>query len=140
MVKITARFIIQIAGKPVENVNKALNIVLDKLKTENEKFKVIESDLFEADLDEKTTLYAGFIEVVAKFSDSKNILDFILDYTPTSIEIEDPEKIEIDAHSFTTILNDFSSHLIDNQTQIRKLSANLHYLNNKLKELEGSKK
>lgn len=140
MTKITARFIIQIAGKPVENVNKALNIVLDKLNSQKDKFKVIESELVEAELDEETTLYSGFLEVSAKFKEPKEILNFILDYTPTSIEIEDPQKIDLDAGSFTDILNDMSNHIISTQTHIRHLSANIHVLNKKLKELEEKNK
>lgn len=137
--KITARFIIQIAGKPVENVEKALKIVEEKLKAEK-RFKVVESEILEPELDEKSTLYSGLIEVLARFENAQSVLEFIIDYTPNSIEIEDPEKIVFDNASFTGILNDFSSSILRMTHQVRTLNANIHFLDKKVKELEGKKK
>lgn len=131
---INARFIIQIAGKPKENVDKALHGVLNKLKSNSDKFKILETELVESDLDEKTTLYAGFIEVLAKFADVKNILEFIADYTPTSIEIEDPSTLKFDSSIFTGVLNDVSNLILRYQSEVRNLKAHLYVLDKKLKE------
>ncbi|MCA9495748.1 MAG: hypothetical protein KC589_02300 [Nanoarchaeota archaeon] len=138
--KIDARFIIQIAGKPIENVEKALKHVLEKLKGEKEKFKVIESDIEEAEYDEETKLYSGFIDVMARFSDSKSILEFILDYTPTSIEIESPENLKLSSNDMTGILNDMTNFILGTQNKIRQLNAYVHMQNKKIEELEGKKK
>ena len=132
--KITARFIIQIAGKPVENVQKALEHVLENLKKEKEKFKLLESSIEKAELDEETTLYSGFLDISASFADIKSILEFILDYTPTSIEIESPELIEMDNHVLTGVLNDMSNFILTSQNEIRKLRAHSHILAKKLEE------
>ncbi len=127
--KIEARFIIQIAGKPVENVEKALNLVLEKLKNEKEKFKLMEHDIAEPEFDEKSTLYSGFIEVLIKFSEVKEMLSFVVDYTPSSIVIEEPEKITIDNDEMTGILNDMSHIILSMHSQIRKLNAHIHFMN-----------
>jgi hypothetical protein len=115
--KISARFIIQIAGKPVENVEKALNLVLDKIKKEG-KYSLFDSLIEEPEYDEKTTLYSGFMEVALKFDKTIDILDFIVDYTPNSVEIEDPEKIEFNAYELTGVLNDFTGKILDSQNKI----------------------
>jgi len=130
--KITARFIIQIAGKPVENVEKALNHVLDNLKNEDKRFKLIDSVIENPELDDETTLYSGFLDITAKFVDVKSILEFILDYTPTSIEIEHPEEIEMSNDILTGVLNDMSNFILTSQNEIRKLRAQVHILNDKL--------
>ena len=137
--KITARFMIQIAGKPVENVEKALQAVLDKLKSEKKKFKLVQSDVIEPELDEESTLYSGVLEVLAKFDDTELLMEFILDYTPTSIEIEDPDSFTFDSSAFTAILNDMSSHILKTSMKLNQAHATLHFLNNKLKELESKK-
>ncbi|MDA3855407.1 MAG: hypothetical protein PF569_04050 [Candidatus Woesearchaeota archaeon] len=138
--KITAAFIIQIAGKPVENVEKALNVVLDKLKAEKDNFKVVSSDVGKPELDEETTLYGGFLEVSAKFENASKLLAFIVDYTPSSIEVEDPEKIVMNNNDFSGILNDVSALMLKTQNENRNLRAYAHSLNKKMAELEGSKK
>ena len=132
--KITSRFIIQIAGKPVENVEKALGHVLDKLKSEKDKFKLLESSIEKPELNEESTLYSGFLDISASFVDVKSILEFILDYTPTSIEIEDPENIEITNDVLTGVLNDMSNFILASQNEIRKLRAHSHILAKKLDE------
>jgi hypothetical protein len=134
--KISARFIIQIAGKPVENVEKALNLVLDKIKKEG-KYSLFDSLIEEPEYDEKTTLYSGFMEVALKFDKTIDILDFIVDYTPNSVEIEDPEKIEFNAYELTGVLNDFTGKILDSQNKIRHLNAHVHMLNKKIKDLEN---
>lgn len=138
--KIIGRFIIEIAGKPEKNVSKALNVVLEKIKADKNHFKLLDFHIEEPILDKKTTLYAGFLEVNIEFKESLNVLSFVLDYTPTSIEIEEPSTIKIDSNDFTAILNDMSSNILANVNNIRKLNAYVHMQNKRLDELEGGKK
>lgn len=137
--KIIGNFIIQIAGKPVENVDKALDVVLKKLKEEKKKFKVIESEIGESELDEETTLYSGFLDVKIKFEEVKELLNFVIDYTPNSIEIEEPTEIELDNGHLTDILNDLSGHILRNSAEVRNLRAHVHVLNKQLIDLKEKK-
>jgi len=131
--KVNARFIIQIAGKPIENVSKALVMVEEKLKSDENKFNVLESEIIEPEFDETTTMFSGFIEVLIRFSEISEILGFIVDYTPNSVEIEEPEKLEFTSNEFTGILNDMSSNLLKSATEIRQLRAHIHLMNQKNK-------
>lgn len=132
--KIITRFIIEIGGKPVENVDKALKLVLDKLNNKENKFKLIDSHIGNSELDEKTTLYYGFIEAEVKFKEVNDIFNFILDYTPTSVEVLEPEHIEINSSGLTDLLNNVSNMSLSFQQKIRELSAQVHFLNEKLKK------
>jgi hypothetical protein len=134
--KITAITMIQVAGKPVENVEKALKLVLERIK-EDDRWKVLDSEIIEPELDEESTLYSGIIEVKARFEDPEKLMEFIVDYTPNSVEVEDPTELKFDSVAFTSILNDMSSHFLKINMKLRQANAHLHMLNNKVKGLEG---
>ena len=117
--KITARCIIQIAGRPVETVKKALDTVVAKIK-EDKKIKVIEESIDKPILDKESNLYSGFIELLIKFEDPRTILGFIADYTPSSIEVEEPSSLKFDSADFTEILNDMSLILLKTNLKLRQ--------------------
>lgn len=132
--KIKARFIIQIAGKPFENVMKALEIVLKQLKEKKEDFTFISGDIEKPELDEETTLYSGFLDVTLEFDGIEFILDFILNYTPSSVEVEEPEEIEMTNGALTGVLNELTNIILNSNNEVRKLRAQVHILNKKLEE------
>lgn len=132
--KIKARFIIQIAGKPFENVMKALEIVLKQLKEKKEDFTFISGEIEKPELDEETTLYSGFIDVTLEFEGIDFILDFILNYTPSSVEVEEPEEIELTNGALTGVLNELTNIILNSNNEVRKLRAQVHLLNKKLGE------
>lgn len=133
---IKANFIIQIAGKPKENVENALNGVIDKLKEEQ---NLKEYEVSEPEYDDNTTLYSGLLEAGIKFEQVRDLLEFIVDYTPSSVEVESPEKINLDNTSFSAVLNDFSSHILNTNQELREVRAYAHSLKKKLGE-EGNSK
>ena len=132
--KIVARFIIEIAGKPVENVEKALNLVLDKIKSEKKRFKLVESHIGEPELNEETTLYDGFLDIEIKFSEVKELMNFIMDYTPTSVEVVEPDTIKFDLVDINDFLNTYSASLLELHGKLRNLNAHIHFLNKKLEQ------
>lgn len=132
MTKITARFIIEIAGKPQENVQKALEKFKQEFESEKDRFKVNECILEQAEFSEESQLYTGFLEVDAKFKDVSSILNFVADYTPTSIEIEDPASLELDNNEFAGVLNDVSSMLLKANVDRHKLRFQVNYLQKQL--------
>ena len=133
--KITARFVIQIAGKPIENVSKVLEKIEESIK-EDERFKLLDSEIIEPELDEETTMYSGLIELGIKFENSEKLMEFIVDYTPNSVEIEDPSTLKFDSVSFTAILNDMSSHLLKNSINLRQALIRIQILEKELRELQ----
>jgi hypothetical protein len=132
---IVARFIIQIAGKPVENVEKALNFISKKIN-DDKKYKVLDSHVADPELEKESTIYVGFLDIEIKFKEAKDILDFIMDYTPSSVEVIEPENIKFTNNELTGILNDMSSNILDTLNKVRHLNAHVHMLNKKIEELE----
>lgn len=136
MVKVEANFIIQIAGKPVENVQKALETVKDNLMKEKELCEVTNCEVVEAQKDDDGGLYSGFLDLEAKFSSVKKVLEFITDYSPSSVEIIEPQEMKLNAYDFTEILNDVSSKLLKYQMESRTYKGHANFLAKKLKQYE----
>lgn len=134
MTKVTARFIIQIAGKPVENVQTALETIESKIK-ELSYAKVKDSELIEPALDEESSLFSGMLETHARFDDIEKLMGFIVDFTPNSIEIEDPDTFKLDSAVVAGMVNDLSTHLLRSAAQIRILNANVIHLQKELEKL-----
>ncbi len=129
--KIKARFIIQIAGKPKEAVENAFKITQEKLKAEKKRFKVVECEVAELEYEEKTTLYTGFVDVLAEFKTILDIMNFMLDYTPSSIEVESPRVHKIENIDLTEVLNSLSHIILRGQQEIRELRTYVHALHEK---------
>lgn len=125
---IKGNFIIQIAGKPQNKVDQALNTLIEKIKEEQ---KLKEYEIEESEYDEESTLYSGLVEVGIKFNTVRDLLEFIVDYTPNSVEIESPENIKLDNSSLSAALNDFSSHILKSNQEVRKLRAQIHSMKKK---------
>lgn len=140
MVKVEARFIIQIAGKPVEHVQKALEKVKENLLNEKELCNVIECEIVEPELGEEEDLYSGFLDLEVKFSSIKKVLEFITDYSPSSVEIIEPKELKLDANDFTEVLNDISSKILKFQMESRTYKGHANMLARKLHELENKNK
>jgi hypothetical protein len=129
MSKIIAQFIVEISGKPKEKVDQALEIIGKKLE---ENFKVQNIEIEKSEPDENNVMFHGLIDVSIKFNEIKEILNFIIDYTPTSIEIIEPEELELNNSDLNEILNDLSNMILKNTNELRMLRATVHHLNSKL--------
>lgn len=135
--KIVVQTIIQIAGKPADLVEKTLHAVSNKLRDEKKAFKMKNVSLAKPEFDEETKMFSGFLDITLQFSNISDILGFIVDYTPTSIEIVEPETIELDAITFGRVLNDICHQLLQAQSKVQILSAQLHHLVDENKRLKS---
>ena len=136
MAKVIARFIIEIAGKPVENVENALNKFKDQFEAEKKNFKVVEIDINKPELNEESKLYSGFLDMEVKFSSVETLLSFIIDYTPTSIEILEPQELDLDSLEFSNILNDMSSSLLKTNIELMKYKQAAAMMHKELQTLK----
>ena len=136
MAKVIARFIIEIAGKPVENVENALKKFKDQFETEKDKFKVVEIDVNAPELNEESKLYSGFLDMEVRFKSVEALLSFIVDYTPTSIEILEPQELELDSLEFSNILNDMSSMLLKTNIELMKYKQAAAMMHKELQTLK----
>ena len=127
--KILTRVIIEILGKPKEHIEKALRIVVEKIK-EQKDIKVVEEKLFDAEKQEE--MFSIFAELGVLFMDIETLVGFCFDFMPSSIEILDPQKLSFDSNDFAGLINDLLTKLhqmtfkvVQNDTEKKVLKKNM---------------
>jgi len=127
--KILTRVIIEILGKPKEHIEKALRIVVEKIK-EQKDIKVVEEKLFDAEKQEE--MFSIFAELGVLFMDIETLVGFCFDFMPSSIEILDPQKLSFDSNDFAGLINDLLARLhqmtlkvVQNDIEKKSLKKNM---------------
>jgi hypothetical protein len=92
MGKIHASLILEILGRPKENVSAALETVVNRLSAEKG-VKVLNKKLHEPKPIEKSDLFTSFAEVEVELESTMAYLAVIFNHMPSNIQITDPEKI-----------------------------------------------
>lgn len=100
-IKTTA--IIEIAGKPKEHVDKTMDKVID-LASKNKRFKLTKHS--KAEVKEVKNLWSTFTEFEIIFPDIDTITGFCFEFMPSSLEILEPEKLNIDSKDIEHMIND----------------------------------
>lgn len=118
--KVVARVIIEIVGKPEKHVKNALGLVIDQIKVE-EGFKVTEEKTFDP---KKTENYfSTFSEMVIEFEKPAMIIGFCFDYMPSSLEIIEPEYLDLRSAELAGLLNDLLTRLHSMSMSMANTSA-----------------
>ncbi len=127
--KIITRVIIEIVGKPKEHIEKALKIVVEKIK-EDKDIQIVEEKVFDAEKQEE--MFNTFAELGILFKNMQTLVGFCFDFMPSSIEILDPEKLSFDSNQFAGLINDLLTKLhqmtikvIQNDTEKKALKKNM---------------
>ena len=107
---IHSRAIIEVAGKPKENVEKALRAIVDKVD-ETEAYEVVQKEFEEAE--EKEGLWSAFVEVEILTKSAADLAWFCYDFMPSSVEIIEPANIAYPAQKYTSFLNELQKRVHD---------------------------
>jgi len=112
MVKeITALMIVEVAGRPPEYLKDALEKHISQLNNRKD-VRLVSSKISDArKVDEEKDIYSCFAEVEVRVIGLSRLLDLIFDLMPSSIEIVDPDNLEINCQETTMFLNDLSGRL-----------------------------
>jgi len=108
METIRTKSIIEIVGKPEEHITKTMNEVV-KLIESNKKIDLISKNI--AETKEVKGLWSTFGEFEIDFSSFKDLGNFCFDFMPSSLEIIDPEKFNIDSKEIEEFTNDVMAKL-----------------------------
>ncbi len=115
--KILSKVILEVAGKPKEHVENSLKDLVD-IATKSKVFGVISYQVYEAK--EIESIWSTFAELEL-LSTMQELVGFCFDFMPSSIEIIEPEEINIQSRELTGIYNDLLGKLHTVQTQTTKL-------------------
>lgn len=118
--KIIARVIIEMLGAPKEHIEATLKDYIAQLGNDK-KMEIIKQETVPAEPQDK--LFSIFTEMDIKFDSANKLIDFCFDSMPSSVEILEPETINIDSARFASTLNDLQARIHNNDMIIKTLKA-----------------
>jgi len=108
MTKVQAKIVIEILGRPKEHVEDTMKKIVDKLKDE-EKVKLLKETTYKAEEIEK--MWSTFSDLEIEVEDVSQLVDICFDYMPSSIEILEPHKMDLETKKVSDLLNDLMAKL-----------------------------
>lgn len=105
---IKALMVIEIMGSPKEHIEELMKSIVDNLKKEKD-VKVNKETMNDAA--QVKGFYSTFTEMEIEVNDISKLVDLSFDYMPSSIEILEPEKTEVDMAYMTAFINDLLARL-----------------------------
>ncbi|MEK6890275.1 MAG: hypothetical protein AABW82_03395 [Nanoarchaeota archaeon] len=112
--------ILEVLGRPAENVTDALKIIVDKMKAEKE-LKVVSYNIHEpVPVKDSQDLFTSFVEVELELPSLNHLFSFLFVYMPANIEISYPEKINISNQD----LNQMTNQLMHRMHQYDAIAKN----------------
>ena len=135
MEKIQANFVLEMLGRPKENVESAMSGLVTQL-SKDKGLKLINKTLHDAVPAEKTPdLFTTFCELLIEFDTSEDLLQSVFKYLPANIEVIKPEKVSISNHDFNFLTNRLAQKLHQYDAILKNTLMQRDILAKKLKEV-----
>jgi hypothetical protein len=123
--QILCRVIIEVLGAPKEYVEEAITLVVDKVKAD-ESLELVSESTYEAE--EKGKLFVTFSELEIWFKNMDSLVQFIFNFTPSSIEVMQPTSCVIPAIILSGFFNDFLMKMHELGLKVKDVSAKAQVL------------
>ena len=129
MQKITAQLIIEIAGFPREHVDDVMGKLVENIKKEYEVLNACVEEVKQV-----KELWCTFVDVRIVFKNLNQMTVFCFDYMPSSIDIIEPVKFNLESMEVNGLFNDLMGKIHHYDMLLKNFKA----LNEMLKrKLEG---
>jgi hypothetical protein len=116
------RVIVELQGGPKEHVAKTMDLLISAVKSGYNVVNVVPSDVIELEGSHKG-IFSTFCEFEMAFESNSKLIGFCFDYTPTSVEVIEPEQTILKANELTDLLNDVVNHLHKSGDLVKQVSA-----------------
>ena len=127
--------IIEILGRPKENVSNAMKTIVDKLSSEKG-VKLLEQKLHEpVPVEDAKDLFTTFSEILVEFDSPDTYFWIMFAYMPSNMQVISPEKISITNVDLTVLGNRLIQRLHDYDAVVKKTLAERDMLARKLHEV-----
>ncbi len=135
MGKINAALIIEILGRPIENVNEALRTIVTKLGAE--KGVEIKNKQYHEpkQVEGSKDLFTAFAEVEVLLDSLANYFGILFAYMPSHIEIINPEKLTLLNFELNELGNSLMQRLHNYDAITKNAVTERNFLLQKLKEV-----
>ncbi len=135
MEKLQIGIILEILGRPKENVKEALNNLVAKLGSESG-IKILEKTLHEPKpVKDSKDLFTAFADILLELDSLNNYFGILFAYMPSHVEIIHPEKIHLSNFDFNDIGNKLVLRLHDYDAITKKAIYEREILLKKLQEV-----
>ncbi|RMF06011.1 hypothetical protein D6764_03390 [Candidatus Woesearchaeota archaeon] len=119
------RIIIELMGKPKDLMEKTFDLLLKKLR-DDENHHVIKED--RADFKQHGKLWTTFAEVELWVKNFSALTALLFDYLPSSVEVLEPQNFILRSQDFTDYLNDMQARLHQADMTVKNLRAEVQVL------------
>jgi len=117
--------IIEIAGKPASHLKEVMEKLLDNLSKEKD-IKLIYrkvNEPKEIENQETKEIFSTFAEIEILAVDFARVMEFVFDYTPSSIEIVAPKDMALNLNDANNLLNDLAAKIHKYESYVKDLAA-----------------
>jgi hypothetical protein len=126
---IKIRAIIEILGAPKEHVQDTMNHILDIVK---KNFDVKDAKIHE--LKEVEKMWSTFVELEILMKKADDLIGFCFDFMPSSIEIIEPQKLNVQTSDLANLFNDLLARLHQYDMAVKNLNAQNRVLKQQIKQ------
>jgi hypothetical protein len=112
--------VLEIAGSPKEHVEETFRLVLKKLK-EEKNIDVLNGKVHEPK--PQGAFFSAFAELTLLIKDFPALVSMSFDYTPSSIEIIEPEELKLSPTGVSDLFNDVLGKLHEIDMQLKNSNA-----------------
>lgn len=118
--EIKIKAIIEIAGFPEEHVKNTMDMVMENLSKEKG-VSIIKKEVAPVKSVEK--MWSTFAELELKMENFTELNDFFFNYMPSSVEIIEPVKMNINSNEMDDLINDMLARLHNFTMFLKNLQA-----------------
>ena len=140
MSSITAKFILEILGRPAEHLTSSLNELIAKMGSEKG-ISVVSKDVHKPKAVEKTdNLWTAFADIELNFETVQHFFNAVIMYMPAHVEIVAPDSFKINTFEMNELSNFIISRLHNYDAVAKKLMGEREILIRKLEYLRDGGK
>jgi hypothetical protein len=133
--KIQARMILEILGRPPEHIKEAMTVLIQRLKSEPG-VKILEENHHEpVPVQDSKDIFTTFSEIIFETDSVSMYFGIIFAYMPSNIELLSPQQISFSNADFNEITGLLSQRLHDYDAIAKRMVSERHILEQKLKEI-----
>ncbi len=137
MSSITAKFILEILGRPAEHLTTTLNELIEKIGSDKG-ISVVSKEIHKPKAVEKTdNLWTAFADIELNFETIHHFFNAVMAYMPAHVEIVEPESFRLNAFEMNELSNFLVSRLHNYDAVAKKLMGEREILIKKLEYLRN---
>lgn len=131
MSKVQAKLVIEILGTPREHVEETMKTVIEKLKNE-QGVKLLRETTYKAEQIKK--MWSTFSDLEIEVDDITRFIGICFDYMPSSVEILEPHKMDLETTAIADLLNDLIARLHKTDMVVKNALAENKWLKQQLQQ------